>query len=76
MFLQTQNHQLQIIVKLFLRRRKEAGLMGFSVSWKLEGLKLNPGQATALHNVNIPQLRILVFWVKLCFLPEAQVCDG
>lgn len=76
MFLQTQNHQLQIIVKLFLRRRKEAGLMGFRVSWKLEGLKLNPGQATALHNVNIPQLRILVFWVKQCFLPEAQVCDG
>lgn len=67
MFLQTENHQLQIIAKIFLRR-KEAGLMGFNFSWKLEGLKLNLGQATALHNVNIPQLRILVFWVKQHFL--------
>lgn len=70
MFLQKKkNHQLQIIAKIFLRRRKESALMGFNFSWKLEGLKLNPGQATALHNVNIPQLRILVFWVKQHFLP-------
>lgn len=63
-FLQTQNHQLQIIAKHFLKSGKEAGLMGFYFSWNL-----NPGQATALHNVNIPQLRILVFWVKQRFLP-------